>query len=206
MQYFATPSSRSIRDAMTRGELGMMSTPAQPNRIEPGWYWAADNGCFGKGYPGDVEYLRWLAERQPLAGMCQFATAPDVVGDAKATLKRSAPFMPVIRALGFPVALVGQDGLERLPVPWDAFSVFFIGGSTEWKLSPQAAGLAAEAKARGKWVHMGRVNSRKRLRYAEAIGCDSADGTFLAFGPDVNLPQLLGWLGELGSQSALEAA
>jgi hypothetical protein len=26
------------------------------------------------------------------------------------------------------------------------------------------------------------------------MGCDSADGTFLTFGPDVNLPRLLAWL------------
>ncbi len=30
-------------------------------------------------------------------------------------------------------------------------------------------------------------------RYAAAIGCDSADGTYLTFGPDVNLPRLLSW-------------
>lgn len=43
-------------------------------------------------------------------------------------------------------------------------------------------------------MHMGRVNSERRLRYADAIGCDSADGTYLAFGPDVNLPDVLAWL------------
>ena len=51
----------------------------------------------------------------------------------------------------------------------------------------------AEAKRRGKQVHMGRVNSARRYRYAEAIGCDSADGTYIAFGPDVNLPKVLAW-------------
>jgi hypothetical protein len=40
---------------------------------------------------------------------------------------------------------------------------------------------------------MGRVNSLRRLRYADAIGCDSADGTYIAHGPDINLPALLGW-------------
>jgi hypothetical protein len=32
-------------------------------------------------------------------------------------------------------------------------------------------------KERGKHVHMGRVNTLRRLRYAEAIGVDSVDGT-----------------------------
>jgi hypothetical protein len=34
----------------------------------------------------------------------------------------------------------------------------------------------------------------KRLRYAASIGCHSVDGTFLAYGPDRNLPTLLRWL------------
>ena len=44
-----------------------------------------------------------------------------------------------------------------------------------------------------------RVNSLKRLRYAASIGCHSADGTCLAFGPDRNLPRLLGWLTQVNA-------
>jgi hypothetical protein len=50
---------------------------------------------------------------------------------------------------------------------------------------------------------MGRVNSLKRLRYAEMIGCDSVDGTYLTFAPDENLPRLLGWLRDLDTQIPL---
>jgi hypothetical protein len=35
----------------------------------------------------------------------------------------------------------------------------------------------SEARARGVWVYMGRVNSLRRLAYAAAIGCDWIDGT-----------------------------
>lgn len=38
------------------------------------------------------------------------------------------------------------------------------------------------------------MNSLRRLTYAAAIGCHSADGTYLAYGPDRNLPTLLRWL------------
>jgi hypothetical protein len=65
---------------------------------------------------------------------------------------------------------------------------------TEWKTGPDAQALVAEAKRRGKWVHMGRVNSQKRYEYARAIGCDSVDGTFLVADAESNLPRLLGWL------------
>jgi hypothetical protein len=41
---------------------------------------------------------------------------------------------------------------------------------------------------------MGRVNSERRYRYAYAIGCDTADGTFLTFGPDTNIRRLRAWL------------
>jgi hypothetical protein len=99
-----------------------------------------------------------------------------------------------IRGLGYPAALVAQDGLQSLTVPWHAFDVLFIGGSTAWKLGPAAADLTAQARRHGITVHMGRVNSLKRLRYAASIGCDSVDGTFLAYGPDCNLPKLLCWL------------
>jgi hypothetical protein len=178
---------------MQNQRLGFIDTPAQGNRRPAGVVWCADNGCFGKGYPGDEQWLAWLAKNAHAAKDCLFATAPDVVGDASATLARSTPFLPAIRELGYPAALVAQDGLEDLEVPWDEFDVLFIGGSTEWKLGPAARDLIQQAKTRGKWVHMGRVNSERRYRYAHEIGCDSVDGTYLTFGPDINLPKLLAW-------------
>jgi hypothetical protein len=56
---------------------------------------------------------------------------------------------------------------------------------------------------------MGRVNSYKRLKYAHDIGCQSADGTYVAFGPDVNLPKCLEWVRRVnagGQQLSWEAA
>lgn len=193
MLYFANPSTPRVVDAMREGRLGFIDTPAQGNARPAGVAWCADNGCFGKGYPGDDAWFAWLRRNSTDAPTCLFAVAPDVVGDAAETLARSLPWLPRIRALGYPAALVAQNGLESLPVPWDEFDVLFIGGDTEWKLGRHARQLAREAKRRGKRVHMGRVNSARRWRYAEHIGCDSVDGTYLVFGPDANLPKLLSW-------------
>jgi hypothetical protein len=110
-------------------------------------------------------------------------------------LERGKPWLYRIRTLGYPVAYVAQDGFEDVPAPWSEFDVLFLGGSTEWKLSHRARAATDEAKALGKRVHMGRVNSRKRYEIAKSWGCDSVDGTFLTFGPDKNLPQLLSWIG-----------
>lgn len=199
MLYLANPCGTAVIDAMGRGDIGLIDTPdqRQPMRVgqahATGVAWCADNACFGKGYPGDDAWFAWLKSKLEHVDSCLFATAPDVVGDAAATLARSAPWLPKIRALGYRAALVAQDGLEHLDVPWGEFDALFIGGSTEWKLGAAARELVAEAKRRGKHVHMGRVNSERRYRYALAIGCDSADGTYLTFGPEVNLPAVLAW-------------
>ncbi len=193
MLYFANPSTPRVVAAMREGRLGCIVTPAQGNVLPEGVAWCADNGCYGAGYPGDERWLSWLERRAEASATCWFAVAPDVVADAGATLSRSLPWLPEIRSLGLPAALVAQDGLQSLEVPWNAFDVLFVGGTTSWKLGPEARSLVARARELGKGVHMGRVNSRRRYAYAEHIGCTSADGTFLAYGPDKNLAELLGW-------------
>lgn len=203
MLYFATASGPRVCDLMSRGALGQIVTPATRNRLVPGVEWCGDNSAFAGKYPGDDAFLAWLAPLTPARDRCRFVAASDVVGDAAATLAKSAPMMPRIRAAGFPVALVAQNGLEDLSVPWGDFDALFLGGDTPWKLGYAAARLAAHARTLGKWVHMGRVNSWTRVEYARYIGCHSVDGTYLAFGPDINSPKLLAWIRRLEMQPTL---
>jgi hypothetical protein len=193
MLYLTPPSTQPVRDAMTPGLLGAITTPKQGNRILPGWDWAADNGCFGSGYPGDVPWIAWLARMSHMAATCLFAVAPDVVCDAGATLKRSAPLLGIIRALGYPAAFVLQNGVTPRLVPWDDCDVVFIGGDDEFKGSPAARRIADQALGRGMPVHMGRVNSRKRLLLAAGMGCASSDGKTMALYP-ATLTPMMRWL------------
>ncbi len=154
-------------------------------------YFAIDNGCFSASLKFEIhKYLGWL---ESLPRRALFAVAPDVLCDAAAALQRSALPLEAIRALGFKAALVAQNGLEACEVPWESFDALFIGGDTRWKLSRDAALLAIEARRRGKWVHMGRVNSERRLRHARTIGCHSVDGNFLRCAPDGNVERLDRW-------------
>lgn len=203
MIYLTGSIGKGIEPYLDDGTVGMLHAPHMGNRRKPGWVWAADNGCFNeKTYVGDEKWFAWLTGQSPEG--CLFATAPDVVGDHEATVARSLPWLERIRAAGYPAAFVMQDGATAQNVPWDAFDVAFIGGSTGWKLGREVLVLITECRIRGKPVHVGRVNSKKRfLRFAH-LGCASADGTYLAFGPDTNLPKLLSWITEYTTQMTFE--
>jgi hypothetical protein len=164
--------------------------------------WAADNGCFTNPDLDEKDYLKWLKEladfrtenNEGIQQNCLFAVAPDVVADAKATIERSAPVLPLIRKIGYEAAFVAQDGQESLTLNWDSFDCLFIGGSTEWKCSDASFYLIREAVKKGKWVHVGRVNSMRRILWARFAGAHSTDGTTLAFAPDRKLLEIEKWL------------
>ena len=165
--------------------------------------WGGDNGCYTNPDLNLESYLAWLRNLSEFRETCLFATAPDIVGNAKETWARSKDVLPEIRALGYPAALVAQDGIEDEPIDWAAFDCLFIGGSTEWKLSTNTHWLCREAIKQGKWVHMGRCNSMRRMLHARFNGCNSCDGTQLAFAPDRRLEQLEKWLDFIQKQPVL---
>lgn len=192
MMYLTGSVGVAVEPSLNNGTVGYLRTPKGGRTPQPGWVWAADNGCFNAAtYKGDDAWFAWLSAQDPTG--CLFATAPDVVGDHAATLTRSLPWLLRIRDLGYPAAFVLQDGATVDSIPWDAFDVAFIGGTDAFKLGG-ADHLIAEAQRRGKPVHVGRVNSGQRYQRFALMGVDSCDGTFLAFGPDVNLPKLLSWV------------
>jgi hypothetical protein len=202
--YFANPT-RLIMPHIKARRIGYIDTPAQGNKRPRNVLWCADNGAFSNKFD-EKSWWVWLCKHSDQSAYCMFAVAPDVMQDAEATLARSRPWFSRIRELGYPVAFVAQDGQENLSVPWDEFDALFIGGSNEFKLGPGAAQLACEAKEHGKYLHMGRVNSYRRLAYANRIagdlgGCDSADGTFITYGPEINVPRLLSWLEKLRDET-----
>jgi hypothetical protein len=183
--------------------FGLLFVPGAWNDAEtlPALPWAADNGAFVR---FDAErFVAMLKRLRARARGCLFVVAPDVVGDAAQTLALFTDWTPRIRAYGFPVALAAQDGLTSAAVPWADLDALFVGGTTAFKLSPAMRALAHEAKARGKWLHMGRVNTRRRFRYALALGCDSIDGSRFSRWADTALPLAQRWLGALRAQPEL---
>lgn len=184
MLYLSGRHSQDLAALAASGQpVGLMAQPrnAAHRHVQHYQWWAADNACYAHpdAFNPDA-WLRWLS-CIPRRDGCLFAVAPDVLGDADATLDRARPWLPHLRRLGYPAALVAQDGATPQSLPWLEFDCLFLGGSTQWKLSAAAGHVAAEARAHGKHVHMGRVNSLRRLQAAQLMGCHSVDGTFLAY-------------------------
>ena len=156
--------------------LGRLVQPRHYSSIETtakaGIPWAADNDGF-KGFKG--EPFRRMVDR--LAGLpgCLFVCAPDVYCDAERTGEMFDEWESTIRAHQLPVALVAQNG--QTTIPWDRIDALFIGGDDAFKLGPDGERWAREARARAKWLHVGRVNGMRRLRYCGTLEADSVDGS-----------------------------
>lgn len=158
--------------------IGRMIQPRQCARLTEtaaaGIPWAADNGCF-RGLDARA-FQRMATKCHGLPG-CLFVVVPDVVADHRATLTRWRHWRARVATLtAQPLAFVAQNGARTGNVPWDELDALFIGGDTAWKLSGWASQLCFDAKERGKWVHMGRVNGVARIHRALGTLCDSFDG------------------------------
>ena len=191
-----------------RSDLGLMIRTTTRDPMPPlGVVWALDNECYTKGDQFDERlWLEGLERFMSRTRWCLFAVAPDVVGDALATLFRARPYLGEIASMGYVPAFVSQDGCRSDLVPWAEIGCLFVGGTTEWKLSEASWALCREAKRRGLWVHVGRVNSWRRLKACAASGVDSVDGTHLAYTPDIHVPEMLRWLDHINAQLPLEAS
>jgi hypothetical protein len=154
--------------------VGQLLTPLTRYKLrDPEKPWAIDNGGFKE---VDVKGLLSLLEREKHhADKCLFVAVPDIVGAARRTLEVFDLWRE--RLAGWKLALVCQDGQEDLPIPWTEIDAVFIGGSTNWKLSPHAGHIIRAAKVLGKWAHVGRVNDPARFQHFVDLGADSCDGT-----------------------------
>lgn len=170
--------------ASKQRNLGVLLTPSNGNSVESvlalGLPWACDNGAF-KGF--DAGKFRVFLAKIKNAPGCLWVACPDVVGDAKITINRFAEWSSEVKASGHPVAFVLQDGQEDLEIP--EADAYFIGGSTEFKLSEAAHELVL--RVRPKWVHMGRVNSKKRMTLAYQSSVDSVDGSGMSMFGDAHI-------------------
>lgn len=138
---------------------------------------ALDNGRFpvwSKGLEWDEGGFWALIERAKAPLSPLWLAVPDVVTDAGATVAEWKRWHPTLHRLGWPLALVVQDGMtptavkDVRPRP----DVIFVGGSTAWKWRTVRQWCLNFPR-----VHVGRVNTYGLLWAAHRAGAESSDGT-----------------------------
>lgn len=133
-----------------------------------------DNGAFS-----GLNIPKWSRMLDKFADVSEWNVVPDVVADHDGTLALWDVYAHKVPNPAF----VGQNGCTPDAIPENAVC-FFVGGDTEWKLSQEAVACIRGAQARGIKVHIGRVNTINRLRFAYNLGVDSVDGSGFARWPD----------------------
>jgi len=150
-------------------DLWQLRTPLTRYALS-GQPYGLDNGCFTTFY--ESRWLKLLGDARN--NEPKFVCLPDVVGDARRTLELFHKFTTV--TAGLPRALVLQDGIGGLPIPWGEIDAVFVGGSDAFKISPEAIAVCKTARILKKWVHVGRVNTFARAVNWLHLG-DSLDGS-----------------------------
>lgn len=147
------------------------------NRVN---WWCFDSGTFTKPFD-ENNWKEKLLRYENFKSKCSFVVVPDVVYDYKRTLDRFYKYRDFVKNNNYPCAFVTQDGISIEDIPFEFFDVLFIGGSNEHKLGEEAQEIINIAKILHKPIHVGRVNSKKRLH--KFSNCDSWDGSHLGFYP-----------------------
>lgn len=114
-----------------------------------------------------------------------FIIVPDIVMGGAESLALSAEWLPILRALvpaGPRLLIAVQDGFETGQLGRRARDLIgqadgiFVGGGDPWK--EQALPIWAEIKREtGCYLHVGRVNSARRIALCAAAGANSFDGS-----------------------------
>ena len=142
-----------------------------------------DNGAYSH---FDAPVFQRMAQKALSDPLCMFVIMPDIVGDHKGTIRQFIHWtvdLGILDSGDFSkVGFVAQNGCSQETMPdtlWDSIGCLFIGGDDEFKESQEAFSLIEEANIRNKWVHVGRVNTSRKIVYFHGLA-DSFDGSGIA--------------------------
>jgi len=103
---------------------------------------------------------------------------PDIVAGGRRSLDYTLLWLDRLRGIPVRLLIAVQDGMA----PADVRDLLgpgvgiFVGGTTEWKEST-AGEWGVLARRRNCYLHVGRVNSIRRIAICSAAGADSWDGS-----------------------------
>ncbi len=188
-----TGTKRNLQ-GIRENDWRILYSAAEPSHfVDEGILHALDNGAWQKFQQG----REWDADADKAFGFgldrwgksADWVVAPDIVAGGMRSLALSLSWMPRVLSATSYALLAVQDGMTVEDVrPHVGGRVgIFVGGSTDkqrdeygrvwnWKEKtiPDWCGLGREV---GCWVHVGRVNTARRIAICGSFGADSFDGT-----------------------------
>ena len=176
-----TGTKRNLK-ALLDHKWGLLLTPDNPNPpVDFDFeHKGADNGAWWShknGKPFREKPFWNLIERH--GAVCDFVVLPDIVAGGLKSLDFSMGWLSRLCHLKL-LLLPVQDGMDVTTVSKvlrdETHLGIFLGGSTEWKLATMYQ-WGCVATALDRYYHVGRVNTRRRIRLCAEAGADSFDGT-----------------------------
>lgn len=144
-----------------------------------GFRYGLDNGAWTAHQRGGSFDERLFSVALAKMGQgADWTVVPDIVGGGLESLKLSLRWLPSVLDATQVALIAVQDGMSFGDVGHllGKRVGLFVGGSTPWKLST-IDGWAKLGRDAGCWVHVGRVNTVKRILSCSIAGVHSFDGT-----------------------------
>jgi hypothetical protein len=176
--YASRTGTRRNLEAMSNAGWRLILSPAGVLRTE-GFGYSLDNGawsCFQQNKPFDDRAFMRAVEK--VGEAADWIVLPDIVLGGMRSLDLSLAWLERLRGLPTPVLIAVQNEMH----PDDVRSLLspnvgiFIGGDTAWK-EATAVEWGRVARKRNCYLHVGRVNSARRIAICAAAGADSYDGS-----------------------------
>lgn len=175
--YASRTGTRRNLTALRRADWRLLISARGVLRTE-GMPFALDNGAwtaFQRGEPFDASAFERAVDM--LGEGADWTVIPDIVAGGLASLDFSLAWLDRLSGCRR-LLLAVQDGMTPdlvRPLLSQRIGVF-VGGTTEWKLAT-AMEWGQLAHHVGCHMHVGRVNTVRRIRLCAAAGADSFDGT-----------------------------
>lgn len=173
-----TGTGRNLRAAKDAG-WGMLISAAGAWRDEGFRLLGGDNGQWEeRDRPGPFKADRFLRFVDYIGDRARWLVLPDIVCGGLASLDLSLNWLEHLRGHPSILLLAVQDGMTpKMIAPFLGPKVgLFVGGSTDWKEDSMSRWGAIAAEC-GAYLHVGRVNTSRRIFLCAAAGADSFDGS-----------------------------
>lgn len=176
--YASRTGTRRNLAALRGAGWRLLVSAADQLRTE-GFPYALDNGAwtaFQQGRPfSEQDFVRALTR---LGRDADWVVMPDVVAGGLASLELTLRWMRRVLDETERGLIAVQNGMAESDVAsfLGPRVGLFVGGSTEWKLETLPKWCALGSRL-GCWVHVGRVNTVRRIHLCGLAGATSFDGT-----------------------------